>query len=103
MSNRNRRTPNTSELICPFCDEGASKTATVCRGCQAEIVHGETDRERTLVRRGNFLFGLIFAALIHLVIPFWWIFPLVILLYMAALERVDTHEGEIRYFRTFRN
>ncbi len=30
-----------SDLICPHCRETVTHGATVCRGCQAEIVYGE--------------------------------------------------------------
>ena len=90
-------------LFCPFCDAGASETATVCRGCQAEIVRGATSQERSLIRRGNFVFGLIAAILIHAIFGLAWSYFFVIPLVMILLGRVDCHRHEIRYFRTFVN
>jgi predicted nucleic acid-binding Zn ribbon protein len=36
-------------LLCPHCQTPASDSVRVCRGCRAEIVHGASRRERSLI------------------------------------------------------
>src|SRR6266849_1377145 len=36
-------------LACPHCQTSVSEDSRVCRGCGAEIVHGASRRERSLI------------------------------------------------------
>jgi len=36
-------------LVCPHCQTAVSEDSRVCRGCRAEIVHGASRRERSLI------------------------------------------------------
>ena len=52
-------------LACPHCQTSVSEDSRVCRGCGAEIVHGASRRERSLI-------GVVFviAAMVIAVVLF---------------------------------
>jgi predicted nucleic acid-binding Zn ribbon protein len=47
-------------LVCPHCQSKVPQTASVCTGCGAEVVHGLTRRQRSLI-------GLAFVAVAILI------------------------------------
>ena len=95
----NRRQFSVQNLRCPLCGEGAPFGATVCRGCQAEIVYGPTPQEKSDLRIGCFLLGLIVAIMLFTHV--WWMYPVLGLIGLILSPRMDFHQDDVRYFRTF--
>jgi hypothetical protein len=67
--------------ICPFCKTIAPLGASVCLGCQAELVYGMTRSELAEVRQTGFMVGGGGAALLMFLLPKWladwtgWVLP----------------------------
>lgn len=97
----NRSQFSVQNLRCPLCGEGAPFGASVCRGCQAEIVYGPTSREKTDLRVGCLVLGLVVAAILFT--HFWWMYPVLGLTGLILSPRMDAHENDVRYFRTFQH
>ena len=96
-------------MSCPYCSERAPYGVTVCRGCQAEIVYGETFKEQLQTVAGSVLAGLMVAAVLSYLLSYlfalvffvWWVFPLCVIASVLLLPRLANGRDQVRYLRHF--
>ena len=112
------------DLVCPYCGfDRIPNGSVVCRGCNAEIIYGSTDKERSSGCLSGCVWAFVLAGIALIItvklehhftgsstatltvqLCFWLSLPVALVLGMIFGGAVtDPHKGKVRFFRDFRH